>query len=136
MKTLSIVFGLLFCTFLSLAQDNDFIGTWNIIECAYVTADGIEKIMQEEINSGTAVTEYVISEDGKYRLTSNMSGSGTLDTYEGTWETSENKLMMTLILNGQPMEIEWEFEFNEDILVLSRTSPDGTLTIANSYRKK
>jgi len=135
MKTLISLTGLLFIAFTTQAQDNKIIGTWNIIECAYVTADGIEKIMQEEINSGTAVTEYVITEDGKYSLKSNMSGSGTLDTYEGTWETSGDKLMMTLSVNGQSMAIEWDFEFNEDVLVLSRTSPDGTLTIANSYRK-
>jgi hypothetical protein len=123
-------------TFLSEAQDKELVGTWNIIECAYITNSGTEKIMEEQIKSGTAVTDYFIMEDGKYKMTSNMSGSGTLDTYEGTWKTSDNKLIMTLNINNQPMEIEWKYELKENILVLSRANPDGTLTIANTYRKK
>jgi hypothetical protein len=69
-------------------------------------------------------------------MTSNMSGTGSLDTYEGTWKTSENNLIMTITVNNQPMEVTWKYEFKNDFLALSRTSPDGTMTIVNTFKKK
>ncbi|MBN1133069.1 MAG: lipocalin family protein [Bacteroidales bacterium] len=136
MKILFVLFSLLLINFLSEAQDKNLTGTWNIIECAYTTADGTEPIMVDEIAAGTAISDYAFMEDGTYKLVTNMSGSGTTDTYDGTWNTSGNKLIMTLTVNGQSMEIEWVYEFKEDILVLSRTSPDGNMSVANSFRKK
>jgi hypothetical protein len=118
------------------AQDKKLIGTWNITECAYLSANGTEKIMEDQIKAGTATTDYFIMEDGSYKMTSNMSGSGTLDTFEGKWKTSDNNLIMTITVNSQPMEIVWKYEFKDNFLALSRTSPDGSMTIVNTYKKK
>lgn len=120
----------------SKAQDNRLPGTWSIIECAYVSSDGTTKVMENEIKAGTAVTDYVFSDNGNYKMTSNMSGSGTKDTWDGTWKTSDNNLAMTITVNNQQMDIVWKYELKDNVLVLSRTSPDGTITIKNSFRKK
>jgi len=122
--------------FLSQAQEKGLIGTWNIIECAYITSNGTEKVMDEQVKAGTAITDYMFIEDSKYKMSSNMSGSGTMDTYEGSWKTSDNDLTMTLTVDNQQMEVVWKYEFRENVLVLSRTSPDGTITVANSFKKK
>lgn len=118
------------------AQDKKLIGTWNITECAYVSANGTDKIMEDQIKAGTATTDYSIMENGSYKMTSNMSGSGTLDTYEGTWKTSDNNLIMTITINSQLVEVTWKYEFKDNYLALSRSSPDGTMTIVNTFKKK
>lgn len=118
------------------SQNSGLPGTWSIIQCAYIKGADTTKVMDEEIRSGAAVTDYIFTEDGKYKMTSNMSGSGTTDTYEGSWKTSDDDLVTTITVNNQPMEIVWKYALKDNKLVLSRTSPDGTLTIANSFRKK
>ena len=136
MKTVILLLVFVSSSFFSTAQDKRLIGTWNIIECAYITTSGTEKIMEQEIKNGTAVTDYFIMENGKYKMTSNMSGSGTMDTYEGEWRTSDNKLFMTITFENQTMDIEWKYELKDNKLLLSRENPMGTVTIVNIYQKK
>ena len=57
--------------------------------------------MDDQIKSGLAITDYEFMEDGKYKLTSNMSGTGTMDSYEGTWNTVDSLLKMTLTIENQ-----------------------------------
>ncbi len=136
MKTMMLLFIMLSGILICKAQDTKIIGTWGIIECAYVSNTGTEKIMVDEIKKGTAVTDYFIYNKGKYKMTSNMSGSGTMDTYEGTWKTSDNQLITTVTVNGQTMEITWKYEIEDDMLILSRENPSKTMSIVNTFKKR
>jgi hypothetical protein len=111
-------------------------GKWSIVECKYVTPDGTKNIMEQEIKDGKAMTDFYFMADGKFKQTSNMAGSGTLDTYEGTWKTTEKNLIITLQINGQSMDIDYLCEQKNELLLLTRTSPDGKLSIVNSFVKK
>jgi hypothetical protein len=111
-------------------------GTWEIIDLTYKTPDGTQKVMEEEIKNGTATTDFYFMKDGKFKQTSNMSGSGTLDTYEGTWKLTGEKLIITLRINGQSMDVDYACELKNELLVLTRTSPDGKMSIVNTFRKK
>ena len=136
MKTIFTLLVFSMATFLSGAQDRSLVGTWNIIECAYLSNGQTQKIMEDQIKSGEAITDYVFMADGKYKLTSNMSGSGTMDTYEGTWNTTDSLLKMTLTIENQNMEIVWNYVLKDNKLMLSRTSPDGNVKVTNSFMKK
>jgi len=135
MKTNILLFFLLTATILVDAQDKRLIGTWGITECAYVSINGTEKIMVDEIKNGTASTDYFIYETGKYKMTTNMAGSGKLDSYEGDWKTLDNQLIMTINMDGQTMELAWKYEIKADLLILSRENPMGTVTIVNTFQK-
>jgi len=135
MKTFSIIF--LFALTLAVsAQEKDLVGTWSITECKYVSGGEIQQVMADEIKAGTAMTDYIFKDDGTYKLISNMSGSGATDTVEGNWKLVDNQLVTTLTLNGKSMEIALKCERKDNMLSLSRTSPDGSLTITNTYRRK
>lgn len=136
MKTLIILLTAIFYPFLAQAQEKSLAGTWNITEVAIITADGTQKIMEEEIKSGDAISTYVIGDDGTFKLTSNMTGSGTMDNYEGTWKESGDNLIFTLSVNGQSVDVEWGSELNDDTLVLTRKSPDGSTTVTNRFKKE
>lgn len=134
----AIVF-LLLC-FLSLnashAQEIDLTGTWTMFEMTYVSDQGNQVMTAEQMKAEGAVTEYIFMEEGKVRLTSNMSGSGTLDTYEGTWKLSDQKLTFSLNIGDRLMDVVWNFEYKDEAMNLSRTSPDGSMTIINSFKRK
>jgi hypothetical protein len=136
MKTLILALICVATSFGLKAQDKRLIGTWTIIDLIYVTEQGTQKVMEAEIKAGTATTDFFIMEDGKFKQTSNMSGSGTLDTYEGTWKTSENKLILTLKIGEQVHDIEWGYELKDNTLALTRANPTGTMKIVNTFRKK
>jgi hypothetical protein len=91
---------------------------------------------EDQMKANGSVTDYFFMAEGKFKMTSNMSGSGTLDTYEGTWKFAENKLTLTLKIGERLMDVVWNVEFKDNAMNLSRTSPDGSMTIINSFRKK
>jgi len=136
MKT-KVIFLLTLLSFsVSNAQVTDLTGTWNMFEMTYVTPDGNQVMSEEQMKTNGSVTDYFLMAESKFKMTSNMSGSGTLDTYEGTWKLSGDQLMFTLKIGDRMMDIVWKAEFRDNALNLSRTSPDGSLTIINTFRKK
>jgi hypothetical protein len=136
MKTYTMVLLFLLAVTVSKAQVIDLTGTWTMFEMAYVKSDTTLKMTEDQMKADGSHTDYFFMEEGKFKLTSNMTGSGTEETAEGTWKLAENKLTTTLKIGEQLMDIVWNFEFKDNVMKLSRTSPDGSLTIVNSFRKK
>lgn len=136
MKTLFPIFIALLSFSISQAQQMKLEGTWSITDLTYKTPDGTQKVMETELTNGSASTDFFFMNDGKFRQTSNMSGSGTMDTYEGTWKLSEEKLIITLQINGQSMDVDYTCELKNGLLILTRTSPDGKMSIINTFKRK
>jgi len=118
------------------AQAPDLTGTWTMFEMTFTTPQGNQKTTEDQIKANASQTDYFFLEEGKFKMISNMSGSGTMDTYVGTWKLAENKLTLSLTIGGRVMDIIWDFEFKDNIMNLTRTSPDGSQKIVNSFRKK
>jgi hypothetical protein len=126
-----------FLTFsVTKAQVADITGTWTMFEMTYVTDQGNQVTTEEQMKANGSLTDYFFMPEGKFKMTSNMSGSGTMDTYEGTWKLGANELTYSLNINGQSMDIVWKFELKDEVMKLSRTNPEGTFTIVNSFRRK
>lgn len=135
MKTIGLFFACFFAVVTLKAQGIET-GTWSIFEMSYVSVDETTTLPEEQIKSSGYVTDYFFMEEGKIRMTSNMSGSGTLDTYEGTWKTFGNDLIITLRLGDRDVDVDYTWEMQGEVLILTRTSPDGNLSIVMSFRKK
>lgn len=135
---LLIISTFIFCANCSKEQEQQTTieGTWGIIDLTYKTPDGTQKVMEAEIKNGTATTDFYFMKDGKFKQTSNMSGSGTLETYDGTWTLNGSKLIITLSLQGQLVDVDYMCELKNELLVLTRTSPDGKMSIINTFKKK
>jgi hypothetical protein len=111
-------------------------GTWGIMECAHVIQGVTQKIFVEEIKNGQAITDFFFMKEGKFKQTSNMAESGTLDTYEGTWKITGSKLIITLLIGAVQADVDYTCELKSNLLVLTRTSPDGSISIVNTFKKK
>lgn len=118
------------------AQEVNFIGTWTMFEMVYIVGENTQKMTEDMMKINNAFTDFFIMEQGKFRQTSNMAGSGTTETYEGTWKVAEKKLIITLLINNQPRDVDYTWEMKPDALILTRTSPDGSMKIISSYKKK
>ena len=103
---------------------------------AYVSIEGIQKKSEDQMKADESVTDFYFMEDGKFRQTSNMSGTGTLDTYEGTYKVNGKGLIITLQIGERSMDVDYTWEMKEKALVLTRTSPDKSMKIVAAYRKK
>lgn len=136
MKTLFLILIASLSFSMSQTQPIKLEGTWSITDLTYKTPDGTQKMMETELTNGSAKTDFFFMDDGKFKQTSNMSGSGTMDTYEGTWKLSEEKLIITLQINGQSMDVDYTCELKNGLLILTRTSPNRKMSIINTFKKK
>ncbi len=136
MKTYLLV---LFCiaTFsISNAQVKDLIGTWNIIDFATISDNNNVKMTEDKLKENGSVWDLFFMEEGKFKQTSNMSGTGTMDSQEGDWKTSDKNLTIGLQINDRKFELIYTYELKENILVLTRSNPMGTMKIVSTFRKK
>jgi hypothetical protein len=134
-KSVILLFCFLSCSAL-VAQTIDLKGTWTMFEMTYSSANGNNKMTEDQMKTNGSVTDYFFMEDAKFKMTSNMSGSGTMDTYEGTWKLDDKKLTFSLKIGERIMDVVWDFELKDNVMNLSRKSPDGTMTIINTFRRK
>jgi len=130
---------LLFCLFTGremLAQEIDISGTWTMYEMIWSTGDDVNKTTEEQLLDQGMTSEYDLMPDGKVKLVSNMTGSGNMETVEGTWKLDGDKLIFSFFFNDNPMELVWDFEYKDGCFHLKRTSPDGSTSVVNSFKRK
>lgn len=117
-------------------QDKNLIGTWNLTGWANITSAGTTKMTEAQLKAENQSTLYIFLEDGKFKVTTNMSGSGTIDSYDGTWKSSENKVTITLKIGEQTADLDNTYELKNDTLILTRVAPDNSIKIINTFTKK
>jgi hypothetical protein len=120
----------------SKAQVNGLIGTWTVFEMTQVSGQNSQKMTEDQFKANGAFEDYFFMEEGKFKQTGNLSGEGTVSTQEGTWKITENKVIMTLQLGEQKMDVDYSYELKENTLFLTRTSPDGNMKVIMACRKK
>ena len=137
MKTV-LVFLTCFLVFIPLkAQNAALTGNWTMFEYSWTNEQGKQVTTEDQIKANGGISEYQFMDDGKFRLTSNMAdeSTGTV-TYDGTWKLEEGKLMLNIKMGDQLVDVVWNAEIKDNILNLTRSSPDNSVTVVNSFRRK
>jgi hypothetical protein len=136
MKTTILLLGCFLSGVGLKAQTAVLTGTWTMFEYSWTNEQGKQMTTEDQIKANGGITEYVFTDDGNFKLTSNMAdeSSGTA-AYEGTWKFEENKLMLKMKMGEELIDLVWNAEVKDNILNLSRSSPDGSTIIVNSFRK-
>ena len=135
-KLLFFLSGFLACAFTN-AQQTDLTGTWSMFEMTYKTNEGTQKMTEDQMKADSAMTEMYFMDEGKFKQTSNMADEVQgMHSWEGTWKLDGNKLVISLNIDGQMMDIVWDCEFKDGNMHLSRSSPDNSMTVINSFRRK
>ena len=137
MKTMLFLLLSFLCFVSYRAHTQDLTGTWTMVEYAWTNDQGTQKTTEDQIKADGGVTEYVFTKEGNFKLTSNMADESTgMETYEGTWKLEANQLMLKLKMGEELVDLVWNAEFKDDMLNLSRKSPDGSVTVINSFKRK
>ncbi|HMC00541.1 MAG TPA: hypothetical protein VKN14_05840 [Flavobacteriaceae bacterium] len=134
MKNLTIV---LFCIFYisqTNAQDTNLIGTWNIIEFTVINGENTNTSTEDILKENKSVWDLTLFEDGTSSGTSNMR-NGNMETHESTWKTKNGNLTLTIKVDNRDIVIEYMYEIIDDILVLKRSNPAGTMQIITKFKK-
>jgi hypothetical protein len=118
------------------AQDKNILGTWNLISWANIGDAGSEKRTEDQLKAENQSTLYIFLAEGKFKITTNMSGSGTMEDYDGTWKTSDKNLTITLKVGDQTADLENTYEIRHDTLILTRDIPQQSIKIINTFRKQ
>ncbi len=135
MKTFILAFFCITAISMSNAQVTNMIGTWNIIEFATITDENSEKMTEDKLKEDGSVWDLIFNEEGKIKQTSNMR-TGSIESQEGTWDIAEDTLSLIFQMNDRKIELNYTYELKENILVLMRNNPMGTLKIVSKFRKK
>jgi len=117
-------------------QDKDILGTWNLISWANIGDAGSDKRTEDQLKAENQSTLYMFLTDGKFKMTTNMAGSGEMENYDGTWKTSEKNLTITLKIGEQNADLKNIWEIRHDTLILTRVIPEQSLKIINTFRKQ
>ena len=129
----------LFCLFTAKeiqAQEIDITGTWTMFEMTWTSGDEVNKTTEEQLKDQEMMSDYFFMPEGKLKLISNMTGSEKLETAEGTWKLEGDKLTFSLMVEENAVDITWDFEFKDDVIHLKRSSPDGSTSVVNSFKRK
>ena len=135
MKTLFATFFCIATCLVSNAQTTDLNGSWDIIEFGMVSDENTNKTEEDQLKKDGSVWSLFFMEEGKFKQSSNMR-TGTMESQEGTWKTSEDILALELQFNEKIIKLEYTFELKENILVLNRSNPMGTMKIVTKFRKQ
>lgn len=114
----------------------EFIGNWNIIEFEFMSDEKSDKMTNDKLKEDASVWDLFFMEKGKFKQTSNMSGTGTMDSQEGEWKAWDDHLTISIQMNGRKFEMKYTYELKENILVLKRSNPGGTMKIISKFKKK
>jgi hypothetical protein len=118
------------------AQDVDITGTWTMYEMIWTTGDNVNTTTADQLKKEGMKSEYELMPEGKLKVVSNMTGSGNMENIEGTWKLEGDKLTFSLDLEGNLVDVVWDFEYRDEAIHLTRTSPDGATSVVNSFKRK
>jgi len=107
-----------------------------MFEMTWIMGDEINTTTEEQLKDEGMSSDYFFMPEGKLKLISNMTGSGVLETVEGTWKLEGDKLTTGFQVDELVREITWDFEFKDDFIYLKRPSPDGSSFVVNSLKRK
>jgi len=134
MKTvLSIV--IFFAAFLTLTAQEELIGKWSIIEFNMTNNDESNIKDEAMLQKEGLVWDIFLNEDEEFTQTSNMR-NGEMETHEGEWEATDDKLTLEFEIDGDDFKITYEYMFEDEVLMLMRSSPDATVSVQVKFVKK
>ena len=125
-----------FTCFAMYAQKIDITGEWTMYEMTWTTPDGVNTTTQDQMKEQGMMTDHYMMPDGSFKLVSNMTGSGQMETVEGTWKLEGDKLTYSLLIGERMMDMTWDFTYDDGVYHLKRSAPDGSATVVNSFKPK
>ncbi len=117
------------------AQDEELFGTWDICQFTRIMNEDVYITSDVELMQNDSVWSLDLMEDLTVIQTSNMR-TGEMEAQDGTWETVGQDLKLHLEFDGQEISLTYNYSFEDDVLLLKRQNPTGTLKLEISFMRR
>ena len=118
------------------AQNPFLIGKWNKVQVSIESKGKGEAISENRFVQDATVLDLFFMADNKFKQTRKTSENGTMDTQEGTWKATYNKLSLFISWENRKIELNYNYKLTGNILILERSNSEGTMKIVSTFRKK
>lgn len=120
---------------ISNAQNSKLNGDWNISEFK-MTNNNISNVRTEsDLKEEKAIWGLFFMDNNQFKQSSNMH-SGKTESQTGTWVISNNKLTLNLEANMSKIQLIYTYEIQNEVLILKRRNPSGTMEIIVKFIRK
>jgi hypothetical protein len=113
------------------------VGTWEIIEFRLIGTGGDPVSNEKILRDAGAVWDIKFSQNGHFRQDFNMrSQDMRMEIEEGTWKAFDDSLKIEFVSDIVVTELNYTYELDENILVLSLRNPVSDARVVTRFRKK
>lgn len=134
-----IVFIAAFVTLMGCANSGtkQLVGSWELIEFRLIGTGGDPVSNEKTLRDAGAVWDMKFSKNGDFRQDFNMrTPSMKMEFEEGTWKAFDDSLKIEIVSDIVASELNYTYELEEDILVLSLRNPVSDARVVTRFRKK
>jgi hypothetical protein len=113
------------------------VGTWELIEFRLIGTGGDPVSNEKTLRDAGAVWDMKFSRNGDFRQDFNMrTPDMKMEFEEGTWKAVDDSLKIEIVSDIVATELNYTFELESDILVLSLRNPVSDAKVVTRFRKK
>jgi hypothetical protein len=134
-----IIFIAAFVTLMGCANSGtkQLVGSWELIEFRLIGTGGDPVSNEKTLRDAGAVWDMKFSKNGDFRQDFNMRARDMQMEYEeGTWKAFDDSLKIEIVSDIVATELNYTYEMEEDILVLSLRNPVSDARVVTRFRKK
>jgi len=117
------------------AQSSKLSGNWSIYEFTTTNNNVSNTQTESDLKEEKAIWDLIFMDENKFKQSSNMR-TGNIESHFGTWKVTADKLILNLIVNDNEIQLEYGYEIANDVLVLNRNNPSGSMKIISKFRRK
>jgi hypothetical protein len=112
-------------------------GSWKLIEFSMVMGSETETSTEQQLNEEGAVWNLEFTGDKKFEFVTNMR-DGTLETFTGTYATSNQQLLMNFLSPAGIPVVSYIYSVTDSQLTLTRSFPsqEGEVNTIAKFRKQ
>jgi hypothetical protein len=113
------------------------VGSWELIEFRLIGTGGDPVSNEKTLRDAGAVWDIKFSKNGDFRQDFNMrTVSMNMEFEEGSWYAFDDSLKIEIVSDIVATELNYTYEMEEDILVLSLRNPISDAKVVTRFRKK
>ncbi len=113
------------------------IGSWELIEFRLIGTGGNPVSNEKTLRDAGAIWDMKFERNGDFRQDFNMrTPDMRMEFEEGTWQAFDDSLKIEIVSDIVATELNYTYEMENEILVLSLRNPVSDAKVVTRFRKK
>ena len=113
------------------------VGSWELIEFRLIGTGGNPVSNEKTLRDAGAIWDMKFERNGDFRQDFNMrTPDMRMEFEEGTWQAFDDSLKIEIVSDIVATELNYTYEMDNEILVLSLRNPVSDAKVVTRFRKK